>query len=383
VVAFAPRRIVELLRAAGTDVHVWLHPARRIEDGVWVNRPLHAKLLLVTVERRRQVFTYVLVGSPNASRRALLHGPEQGGNVEFAVAFMLEGAHALTDFAPELVHGRLETVALAERAFPAALPNLALWIESAIHDAEKRTLTVTWATEGTAPLGPFRLLYDDKQIASGDGPPPASTHVDGFTLVASTCELVLAAGGREATIPITVRDLAMLPTNPALLELDLRELLALLGRRIGAERLASLRSDPRGVGMASVLEALFGEGFGPVDVFKAWWGIARELQEPGLAVPAFRLMLVGPLGAAAVWKRMREAVNVPEGLTRDEAWFYGAELLSTLAQVQIPEGPTAAEKRKLLAEHTAALRADLAALRPADDSRPWVKRILHHYGVDS
>lgn len=139
VVAFAPRRIVERLNKDDADVHVWLHPARRIEDGAWVNRPLHAKLLTITVERRRQALTYVLVGSPNASRRALLQGAEQGGNVELAVAFVLQGAHALADFAPELVHGHVEAIDFAERAFPESQPNVALWIESAVHDAEPRS----------------------------------------------------------------------------------------------------------------------------------------------------------------------------------------------------------------------------------------------------
>jgi hypothetical protein len=303
--------------------------------------------------------------------------------VELAVAFVLEGAHALADFAPELVHSRIETIDFAERAFPASQPNLALWVESAVHDAEQRTLTVTWAQEGPVPLGSFRLSYAGQEIAAGDGPPGAPTLLEGFTLVASTCELVLAAHEQELTVPITVRDMAMLPTNPALLDLDLRELLALLGRRIGAERLASLRSEPGSVGMESVLETIFGDGFGPVDVFKAWWGIAHELAEPGLSAPALRLMLLGPLGAAAVWKRMREAVGVPDGLTRDEAWLYGAELLSTLVAVQIPEDPAAPKKREILAEVTSALRADLVALQPADNDRPWVRRILQHYGVGS
>ncbi|WP_437737339.1 phospholipase D family protein [Sorangium sp. So ce1335] len=383
VVAFAPRRIVERLRKDGADVHVWLHPARRREDGLWVNRPLHAKLFTVTVERRRQVLTYVLVGSPNASRRALLQDVEQGGNVELAVAFVLEGEHALADFAPALVHGRVETVEFAERVFPESQSNLAVWIESAIHDAEQRTLTVTWANEGPAPLGPFLLTYAGQLLASGDGPPGEPTRVEGFTLANAPCELVLAACGREFTIPILVRDLAMLPASAALHDLDLRELLALLGRRIGVERLAGLRSDPSSVGMESVLETIFGDGFGPVDVFKAWWGIAHDLAEPGLSAPALRAMLLGPLGAAAVWKRMREAVGVPDGLTRDEAWLYGAELLRTLAEVELPEDATAPRKREILAELTGGLHADLAALQPADDGRPWVQRILNYYGVAS
>ncbi|NUQ72875.1 MAG: hypothetical protein HUU21_04890 [Polyangiaceae bacterium] len=380
---FAPRKIIKMLSASGVDLHVWLHPARRFEDGVSVNRPLHAKLFTIAIERRRQELTYVLVGSPNASRRALLQGPAQGGNVETAVAFVLEGSHAIADFAPELVHGRLESMDLVEREFPESLANLSLWIESAVHDAEQRTLTITWAKEGPAPLGPYQLFYttSDKPIAVDDGAPTHPTVVVGFTLVESSCELVLSAGEREFTIPITVRDLAMLPASPALMDLELRELLALLGRRIGAERIEVLRSNKNGIGMAPVLEAIFGDGFGPVDVFKAWWGISGDLEDHGLSVPAFRLVVLGPIGAAAVWKRMREAVGVLDGLTRDEAWFYGAELLDTLSHVNIPEDPRAAAKRAILMEFLTALRGDLEDLVPAEDGRPWMRRILQHYGV--
>nr|ADH04648.1 unknown [Chondromyces crocatus] len=379
--AYAPRRILELIEEHGSHVHIWLHPASRLEEGVPVHRPLHAKLITLTVKHRRKELTYVLVGSPNASRRALLQTAADGGNVEIAAAFMLEGALALHDFAPELVHGRRETIKLTDRHFPPTMPNLAAWIESAIHDAAEQRLDVTWARRGPAPLGPFQLRYAKKTLLSGDRPPSGTTTVEGFTLQGSNCELVLTAHEQEFMVPIHVLDLAMLPTNPALVELELRELLALLGHRLGAERLATLKNTPGGVSMSVVLETIFGEGFGPVDVFKAWWGLERELADETLSVAAFRLLLVSPVSAGAVWDRMLKARDTPGGLTRDETWFYGAELLHVLTRTPIPEDASAPKKREILDEFTSKLRADLAELRPGNKGRPWVKDILKHYGV--
>src|SRR5690606_12279910 len=114
-----------------------------------------------------------------------------------------------------------------------------------------------------------------------------------------SAELTFVSAGHEWQVPIRVLDLAALPTNPSLTQLGLRELLALLGRRVGAERLTTLRMQ-RGVdGLSSVLDAVLGEGFGPSDVFKAWWG-ATEALHMAASVAAFRHRLSGPTGVLTV-----------------------------------------------------------------------------------
>jgi hypothetical protein len=376
--AFAPPQLVEQVRARSADFQLWLHPARRVEEDRPVTRPLHAKLFLITVKRGSHRQTFVLLGSPNASRRALLQGPEQGGNVEAAVAFVLEGAVSLAELVPGLVACAPEQVSLAERDFPAAPPNLALLVQSAVHDAVERTLCVTWAQGRSAPEAGWTLLYKDRPLVSGGALPSSPSLFTDFTLSPASCELVLRSADMDFTIPITVLDLAALPTDAALSELSLTELLALLGRRIGRERLAVVRTQ-RGVeGTSEVLAALFGDGFGPVDVFRAWWGLEHDLADSHLSVAAFRARLEGTLGARAVWSALLKSAG--DTLAREEAWFYGAELARTLRGIDL--GPTrdGAEKQQLLGQFLRTLATQLEPLAPAPQAAPWLGRIVRFYG---
>lgn len=377
-IAHAPRRIVDALGASGLHVQPWLHPASRFDGGRIVRRPLHAKLFLVCVERRRTQQTYVLLGSPNASRTALLLGRAENGNVETAVVFVLDGHVTLKDMCPELVWCPGDQLTLAEREYPEAPPNLALWVRSVVFDAAAGTLSIEWATSGPAPLGPWRIFYGGDEIAAGVDAPAGVSVIAGFVLHASSCELHLAAQGRDYAIPILVSDIASLPVSLELAGLELRELLALLGRRIGRERLATLRVQRGAASMDPVLEHIFGEGIGPTDVFKAWWGLAHDLAEEGLSLPAFRARLLGPLGLVTVWARLTEAAEA-QLLSREEAWFYGAELLQTMRAVEVPAGPDAAAKRELMSGVVSDLTTAIASLRP-ESNEPWLGRILHHYG---
>ncbi|MFY0522508.1 hypothetical protein ACN28I_04620 [Archangium gephyra] len=343
-----------------------------------MTRPLHAKLFLITTRRGSRQETFILMGSPNASRRALLAEPGEGGNVEAAIAFMLEGELSLAEFVPELVACTLEQVAMADRDFPAAPRNLALLVQSAVHDAAERTLCVTWAEGAPPPEAEWTLLYRDQPLVSGGPLPSTPSLFQDFTLSPASCELVLRSGGADFTIPITVLDLAALPADTALSGLNLEELLALLGRRIGRERLATIRTQRGLEGANEVLAALFGEGFGPVDVFRAWWGLENDLNEAQLSVNAFRARLEGALGARAVWNALQGAAGTT--LAREEAWFYGAELARTLRGLDVGSTRDGDEKQQLLGQFLRTLATQLEPLAPSAREAPWLARVVRFYG---
>jgi hypothetical protein len=384
LVVHAPKNILAIL-GKELPLALWLHPAWRIESGKPVHRPLHAKLLTVTTTRRGKTSTIVYVGSANASRKALLLGVDGGGNVECGVVFRVDEAIGIADLAPDLVNVDPALVTCQERVFGAARPNLAACIESAVHDAAARTLVISFA-RGADLGGPWALEYDGAVVASGDSVPEEPLTLEDITLHASCCELTLIVGEERFAVPITVADLAALPPSAALAELTLRELLALLGARVGRERLATIRAERGRGGMHPVLDAIFGEGFGPNDVFRAWQGAAEDLADPSISVTGFRARLDGAIGLRALWSRMRDAVtqateNPDEALSRDEAWFYGAELGRTLSAIVLPDTREREEKQQLLSAFLASLGADLEGLRPSTDTRTWVDRIQAFYAL--
>lgn len=373
---FAPARIVTALRESVGDVRMWLHPAWSIQDGRRVRRPLHAKLLLVTVRRRGKETTFALVGSPNLSKKALLV-PPPAGNVEAAVAFALEGAAALPDLVGALVFCGPGAARLTERTFPEAPAGFGRLVESAMLEATTKTLTVSWAIPmGEAPRE-WELVYEKVSLARGNSWPTEPTIRRDFELSPVCCELVLRCQGTDSSIPIIVFDLHALPTGPATMELDLRELLALLGRKLGSERLLTLRTVRERTVVDAVLDAVLGEGFGPMDVLRAWWAIADDLKNRETSLQGVRLVLEGALGAKAVWGQMLKQAHTEGGLVgRDEAWFFGSELLRTLRDVHF-EGPQADAKKALLAEFVSRVRTDLDPLAPKGDG--WVEHLRRFY----
>jgi len=377
-VVHAPKAILARI-AQEHPVGLWLHPTIELTSvGRVRRRPLHAKVVLVTAAYRGRTFTHALIGSANASRAALSRGVEQGGNVESCVLCRFDGEVTLRELLPSLVRYSIDDVELLEREAINPGIDLSAWIEDVVHDAAARTLRVTWRATGPAPLGPWELRYVERRLANGDGPPASATTLEGFELDAASAEVTLLAGGGEWAVPIRVLDLAALPTNPQLSELGLRELLALLGRRVGSERLAALRAQRGAAGIASVLDAVFGEGFGPTDVFKAWWGAVEDLKL-ATTVAAFRHRLGGPTGVLTAWKHLRE---VPDDvLSRDEVWVYGCELLREIKALELPPGADTPTKNALLGDASAALETELDQLAPSETDHSWLGTVAKFYGI--
>lgn len=375
LIANGPARIVEAL-AAQRELRTWLLPTHRFDDERPVRRPLHAKLLTVTTQRRGAITTHVLVGSPNASGRAFLH-PPPAGNVELAVVLALEGAHTLPDLAPELIACPRDQLQLTEPTFPAIGVNFGRWIADAAHDPRVRDLRVVWADGIPGPLQAWRLSYLDQVLGHGGEPPQGELLVTDFDLRVTSCELTLEVAGACFSVPIRITDLSALPVDPVEMRYGLAELIALLSRRIGRDRMRHVATQSGVQGVRSVLETIFGEGFTPTDVFRTWRNLALELVEENLILAAFRHILAGPIGVRAVWQRMLEAIG--GDLTREVVWFYGAELLKTLAEIELPDDPDQPSKRAELQRFLGELAAELVNLAPDVQGRPWLGPILRFY----
>lgn len=377
--AFAPRNAVSGAAEHFSEVRLWLHPATRFLEGRPVHRPLHAKLLIVGYRAGRSRSTLVLLGSPNMSRRALLMKAGAGqGNVEVAVAFRLSANVLLRDIVPELIFAPESAFERQERDFPELGPNYALAIDQAIHDPASETLTITWSSKASD-LPRWRLTYDGRTLAAAEKPPSEHVGVNEFSLNPATAEVILHVDGQEYPTPILVTDLVALPAAPGGASVGLDELLMFLGRRIGAERAAQIAVRRAiGAGDNDELAALFGEGFGPTDVFRAWWSVAEDLQDATLSVQAFRLRLEGSLGVGAAWRCMVDAVS-DESMPMEVVWFYGAELLRTLREVELPVADDREAKLKLLLRFCDFVRRDFRDFGFVAGTRPWVKRILDFY----
>lgn len=375
---FAPAALIEGV-ADLAELRPWLYPTWTLDEGRRVHRPLHAKLLLVSFTRRGKAQTLALVGSPNASKRALLLTSGEGANVELALALLLDGEVTLPEVATPLVACDASGIDWAERSFPELLPNLAMCIESTSYDPKGRSLTIEWASPSPYPLGTWSLRYDGEHLAAGTGVPDAVTIVQPFDLAASTSEVELSTASGSFFVPILVTDLVALPSSTTGPSLSLAELLLLLSRRITVERLDTVRAASKASGDAGALAELFGEGFAPTDVFKAWWASARDLAEPGRSLASFRRLLEGPTGLAGTWSALRDAAEKGDEVRREEGWFYGAELLRTLERIELPEDASTAEKRACLALFTTKLREALSSFAPF--GAIWVNRVAQFYGV--
>lgn len=375
---FAPAALIDAVGNLA-ELRPWLYPTWTLDDGRRTHRPLHAKLLLVSFTRRGKSQTIALVGSPNASKHALLQTPVEGSNVELALAILLDGEVTLPDVATPLVACDASGIDWVERSFPDLPPNLAMCIESAAYDPKDGSLTIIWASPAPYELETWALRYNGELLGSGTGIPDGPTVVKPFNLATSTSEVELSTASGSFFVPILVTDLVALPSNPTGSALSLSELLLLLSRRITVERLETVRAASRLSGDAGALDELFGEGFAPTDVFKAWWASARDLAEPGRSLASFRRLLEGPTGLAGTWSALRDAAEKGDEVRREEGWFYGAELLRTLERLELPEDASEQEKRACLVLFTAKLREALSELAPAGAS--WVSRVASFYGV--
>lgn len=375
----APETILKRI-AKEHEVCLWLHPTTALASNKAVRRPLHAKAVLVTAAYRGRFTTHALIGSANASGAALARGVGEGGNVEACVLCRFEGEVTLRDLLPSLVCAPLEGIEWGEREAIERGTDLSAWIDEVMHDAAAHTLSVTWCSDGPAPLQAWELRYLERCLASAEGVPAAPATIEGFELGAASAEVTFLSGGGEWQVPIRVLDLAALPMDPLLQQLGLGELLALLGRRLGSERLATLRAQRGPAGVASVLDVLFGEGFGPPDVFKAWWGAVEDLKLAA-TVGAFRERLQGSVGVLSAWQQLREVSE--DVLSRDEVWVYGCELhreLEALEQELPPSADTRA-KRELLGCALTELEEELGHLARHTNGSPWLGEVAKFYGM--
>ncbi|MDG2539820.1 hypothetical protein P5Y53_19230 [Dyella jiangningensis] len=377
-IAFAPRDTIASASKLFSDVRLWLHPATRLEEGRPIHRPLHAKLMVISYRSGRARESLVMLGSPNMSRRALLMQAGPGaGNVEAAMAFRLDSSVSLRDLVPELVHVPVSAFGLKEREFPVLERNFGLAIDQAIHDPVAGTLVVTWS-EDAADLPAWEISYCGSRLTNSTSPPDAPFIFQEFALRPSTAELVLRVDGREFAVPILVTDLIALPASPAGPTVGLQELLMLLGRRIGTERALQITECRSGQNASDELLTIFGDGFGPTDVFRAWWSVAEDLKVASLTVQGFRLRLDGALGAGAAWAGMLAAVG-QQALTPEEVWFYGAELLRSLNDVAIPVTDDGKAKGVIMKAFRRRVQEDLDALGIEAGSPSWMKKIHDFY----
>jgi hypothetical protein len=63
----------------------------------------------------------------------------------------------------------------------------------------------------------------------------------------------------------------------------------------------------------------------------------------------------------------------------EEVWFYGAELLRALREVELPVAEDREAKCEVLSRFCDRVRCDLANIGFVAGTRPWVKRILDFY----
>jgi hypothetical protein len=143
-----------------------------------------------------------------------------------------------------------------------------------------RTLTVTWATDGPAPLATWALRYVERVVAAGRMAQcaRARTHIDEFDLAASSAELAFDARrprrGRSRSESPTWRCCRFAPASRiSSLRALARAARAASRWRATRDRARSARSRPASLRCSTRCSA---RRFGPTDIFKAWWGLARR-----------------------------------------------------------------------------------------------------------
>lgn len=376
---YGPRTAIEG-QAERTVVRRWLHPDCRLIEERVQHRPLHAKLLAINFQSGSEKGCVLVMGSPNMSRRALLMRAGEGGNVELAVGLRFARSFCLNDLVPGLVAVPATAFEPAERKFPEAEANHGLAVEQALHDPEASTLHVTWSSNASR-LGDWEFLYTGRRIAGGAKAPRDSVIVADFVLSPQSAELTLRTAGKDYAVPILVTDLVKLPASSDTPSMGLRELLQLLTRRIGEERAVQIAKKRTRKGGAPDLAHFFEEDFCATDVYRAWWTLAQDLSEPALSVQGFRLNLTGALGASAAWKALMQAMR-ERHLSTQETWLYGAELLRTFADIQLPADEDADEKKQALTDFRTSVQRDLASLLNECDATTapgWLQAIQNFY----
>ncbi len=89
-------------------------------------------------------------------------------------------------------------------------------------------------------------------------------------------------------------------------------------------------------------------------------------------------LVAGSLGVGAAWRCMVDAV-ADRSMTPEEAWFYGAELLKTLREVELPLGVDQGAKRSLLDGFCKHVQGELGTLGLAGGTRLWLRHVRDFY----
>ena len=154
----------------------------------------------------------------------------------------------------------------------------------------------------------------------------------------------------------------------------------LLGHRIGKEEVVYLISQKRDYTTQDVESIEIDDRlFRPTDVYKAWWSLAKDLAESSLSLTAFRYRLEGALGLRVIWKQMLIAVEAEGGLQASEVWYYGAELLKSLSEINYPISPDINDKMDLLMMIKKEISQDMHRLIPDKSDYPWLQTIEAFY----
>jgi hypothetical protein len=378
--SFGPTNLINELKQACPSFTLALFPGRSFVEEKPVQRPLHAKALMLQYAVKGKTETLVHVGSANLSRKALVL-PGASGNVEAGVVLRIEGALTLANLAPELVYCPVEQVQLKERTFSPPEVNWSRLVKQAVFHAARRRLEINWDAT-TPPPAEVRLLYraaTEAELFRGQQLPP-QTIVEGFDLALDVAELVLAIGDQEWTVPILVADLSALPINPVAVSFGLEELLLRFGGRWGPEKLSQHR-ERVAAGHASEALQFFGDaGFQPTDVFRAWFGLQQQLADELLSLGGLRVLLDGPMGVRHLWQQLREAGESGR-LSPEETWFYELELVRTLGRIEWPDGPLAAERKAILAQFLDEVRAGVRERVPRLRTES-LKAMFGFYGLE-
>ena len=377
--AYAPPNTLRAAKRWYSKVRIWLHPASQLIEGRVVHQPLHAKLLILGFHDGRSVGTLVLMGSPNMSRPALLLPASRGiGNVEFGVAFRIDSEVTLNDFLPELVLAPSGSIELLDREFPSPSTNWSKAIATAIHDPHERTLRITW-TEKAQEMTSWQLSYDGEIIAESEISPASPLTLSDFVLKAATADLILSVESVDYSVSILVSDLPALPPTPEGEEMQLNELILLLGNYIGIERALSLahrKSTDRS--QDNQTNSLSTEHFSPTNVFQAWWSVAQELQSSTLSVQGTRTMLLGAIGVGAAWSRMLDQIPT-KSLSVAQVWLYGSELIRSLSTVELPQDVDRDAKAELISNFCTQVRSELSRLTFDDSTPNWLSDVFDFY----
>ena len=375
VAVAGPRGLIERV-GDRAELSLFVHPEFRKEEGRIIRQPLHAKLLVVALTAGKQKVTHLLVGSPNASARALL---DSHGNVECAVHLVLKGHHRLPALCPNLVPCPMEQVNWTDRTYPDPAPNPATWLEDVWYEPEPGRLTVHWK-EG-APL--LKLSYpqpdgSSKGLRCRMVERKLKKTFAPFELHPGILELIVEADGAEGRFPIRLVQLLDLPVLGPTVDWSFEDLVGLYAGRYSVHGLYARGGDrtPKEPDIGGEGGGLWRSELPPREVFRALFTLAKEVADPDLSPGAFTMLMQGPTGLEFVSRQLVDAA-AKGSLQPGEVWVYGHELISELSSNDLGNTPFSVNRRKLIEQFSSDLRRQLKQFRPPG---PLHKPLALFYG---